>query len=186
MNIGWLFGLRYFRFNEDLFVDFDNLDNTISYVDPDSEFSHEVDVENNLLGPQLGVNVDYFLSRRLHLDLGSRFGFYANHITSSQRIYNAAGPAYLPLATGDVNFEFQSEEDEIAYLGELRAGLGYKIGRNSRLAFGYRAISASGVAIASAQFRDARVNQVPWKIQDINSDGSLLLHGVYAGLDFAW
>lgn len=186
LNIGWMFGLRYFRFNESLFADFDNLDDTISYVQPDNEFTHDVEVENNLIGPQLGLNLDYYLTRCFHLDVGSRFGLYANHVSGYQRIFNGNGPAYVQTLAGDVDFTFQSQEDQLAYLGELRAGIGYKIGRNARLAFGYRAISASGVAIAADQFRDFRETQVPNKVRDIDTDGSLLLHGAYAGLDFAW
>ena len=186
LNIGWLLGVRYFRFNEAMLLGFDSLDTTYGYTDPDTEFFHDIEVENNLLGPQLGLNLDYYLSRCLHLDIGTRFGIYANHVSHYQRAYNATGDAYIPLAAGDVPFNVQSSEDEIAFLGELRAGIGYKIGCHARLALGYRAVSAAGVAIAADQIRDGRESQAVWKIADVDSDGSLLLHGAYGGIDFAW
>ena len=72
------------------------------------------------------------------------------------------------------------------WLSRLRAGVGYKIRPNVRLALGYRAVAASGVAIAADQLRDGREMQALWKVADVDTDGSLLLHGAYGGIDFAW
>ena len=184
---GWLFGVRYFRIDESFLLGVDNGDGVIdySYTGGDNEFFQEVETENHLVGVQLGLNLDYFITRCLHFDFGSKFGFYGNHINNYQRIFNEFGPGYVTPAT-QRDLAIRSQEDDIAFLGEIRAGLGYKIGCHWRLTGGYRAVAASNVALPLNQIANGRTLVDTAYTGAINNDASLILHGAYAGAEFAW
>ena len=69
-------------------------------------------------------------------------------------------------------------------MGEADLGLGYQLSSSVRLTIGYRLIGVTGVALAPDQipynFTDAN------ELRRINSNGSLLLHGVYGGLNYCF
>lgn len=184
---GWLFGFRYFRADEDFLLGVDNGDGFLdySYGGGDTEFWHQVETENNLYGFQLGVNMNYCFTKCFQLEVGSKFGIFANQINSYQRIFNTTGPAYVSPGTPE-DFAIRSSENDIAFLGELRAGLGYKIGCHWRVTGGYRAVAVSNVAEAIDQIPVGRTFGSISHVGDINNDASLILHGAYAGLEFAW
>lgn len=184
---GWLFGFRYFRIDEGFMLGVDNGDGFLDYTynGGDEEFFHQIDTTNDLYGFQLGLNLNYCLSKCLQLEFGSKMGFYANHITNYQRIFNTTGPAYVnPGAARD--YTVNSSRDDIAFLGELRAGVGYKLGCHWRLTGGYRAVAASNVALPLDQLPVGRTLGSLDYAHKINHDASLILHGAYAGLEFAW
>ena len=69
-------------------------------------------------------------------------------------------------------------------LGELDLGMIYRLSCKSRAVVGYRVVGISGIALAPAQMPvdytlDAEIN-------DINSNGDLILGGGYAGLEFCY
>ena len=172
---------------DNLFIAMDRGDTMINYppaVD-ENEMYHEVDVENNLVGVQLGCNLDYNSSKCFSLDIGSKFGLYGNHINHYQRIFNSNGPAYV-LPTMPQDYTVRSSKDDVAFLGELRAGVGYKVGKHVRLTGGYRVVAASGIATTTDQLRYGRELGALWKVADVDNDHDLVLHGAYAGMDFAW
>ena len=179
----WAFGVRYFKFDEGLniFMDRDDRDD----YSTDYEIFHDIDMENNLVGVQLGTDINYCLTKCLHLDFGSKFGIYGNHATQYQRIFSPNAPAYVLPGTPQ-DFTVRSEEDEVAFLGELRVGFGYRIGCHCRFTGGYRAVAASGVATALGQIRHGRTLGRLAKVADIETDDSLVLHGAYVGTEFAW
>jgi hypothetical protein len=184
---GWLFGVRYFKIDEDFMLGYDNGDGIIdySYTGGTTEFFQEVQTSNNLVGVQLGLNLDYCITRCLQLDFGSKFGFYGNHMTTYQRIFDEFGPAYVnPGAAQD--FVLNSSDNNIAFLGELRAGVGYKVGCHWRLTGGYRAVAASNVALPLHQLPVGQTLGALDHVKEIKHDASLILHGAYAGVEFAW
>jgi hypothetical protein len=182
---GWLFGFRYFRFDEGFFLGVDNGDGYLdySYNGGDEEFFHLIDTTNDLYGFQLGLNLNYCITQCLQLDFGSKFGFYANHMTNYQSVFNTTGPAYVGAAQ---EFTVNSSRDDIAFLGELRAGAGYKIGDHCRLTGGYRAVAVTNVALPLDQLPEGRTLGSLNYAHKIHHDASLILHGAYAGLEFAW
>ncbi len=84
------------------------------------------------------------------------------------------------------DFTVQSEEDDVAFLGELRVGFGYEVGCHVRFTGGYRAVAASGVATALGQLDHGRTLGRLASVADIDTDDSLVLHGAYVGTEFAW
>jgi hypothetical protein len=186
LNIGWGLGVRYFQFSDNLFIAMDNADYVIGYpgMPTVNEVFHQVEVDNSLVGLQLAMNGDYFLTKCFSLDFGTKFGLFGNHATHYQRIFNNNGAAYV-LPTMPTDFTVRTTEDDVAFLGEIRAGVGYKVSKHVRLTGGYRAVAATGIASAVDQLEQERDMSALWHVRDIKRS-DLLLHGAYAGLDFAW
>ncbi len=184
---GWLFGVRYFKMNEGALLAIDNGDGFIdySYTGGDNEFFHRLDTENHLVGCQLGLNLDYCLTNCLQFEFGSKFGFFNNHTNVYQRIFNEYGDGYVdPLAPQSLSL--RNTQDSVAFLGELRAGVGYKVGCHWRLTGGYRALAASNVATPLDQIAYGRTMGSVSSLSKIDNSSSLILHGAYVGADFAW
>ncbi len=184
---GWLFGVRYFKIDEAAMLAVDNGDGYIdySYTGGDNEFFHQVETENNLVGVQLGLNLDYFVTNCFQFDFGTKFGFYNNRVENYQRIFNQYGNAYVDPTTPQF-IGIRNSNDDIAFLGEIRAGLGYRMGCHWRLTGGYRAVAASNVADPLNQLAYGRtMGSIP-NLSHIDNSSSLILHGAYFGADFAW
>lgn len=183
--VGYVLGFRYFKFNEDLYFHAENDDGIIDYNSPNNEFTHHVNVDNHLAGFQTGLNLDYFLTRCFCLETGSRFGVYGNNTDVYQRVFNTLGPAYTNSAAPD-DFIFNDSDNDVAFLGELRTGIGYKIGCHWRLVGGYRMVAATGVARAVNQLPHGQIAADQSRVAIVDRDGSLILHGAYVGTEFAW
>jgi hypothetical protein len=65
----------------------------------------------------------------------------------------------------------------------MNFGLGYQISSCWRFGAGYRVVAASGVALAPNQIVTDTFIDIPG-VQRVDSNGSLLLHGGYANLEF--
>jgi hypothetical protein len=179
----WAVGFRYFKFDESLSIFMDR-DDRQSYS-TEYEMFHDIDIENNLYGFQLGTDINYSLTNCFHLDFGSKFGIYGNHATHEQKICNGRTPSYVLPGTPE-DFAVSSQEDDVAFLGELRAGFGYRIGCHFRFTGGYRAVAATGIATALGQLNHGRTLGNLAYVANINNDNTLVLHGAYVGTEFAW
>lgn len=181
VNFELLGGVRWFQFDETLrysaFGTFGGYPTDLNY---------ELDVENTLLGLQMGARTETCLTNKLRLSATTKVGVFNNNINARQSIYDENG-IYPTINTGtytgtDYNFEYS--EDNFALLGELDFGLIYQLSCKSRLTVGYRALGISGIALADSQipydFRDIR------DIQQIDTADSLILHGAYTGLEWCY
>ena len=175
-NLEWLAGVRWLKFSEDIRFAANNF--TGNGYPQLSIF--DLDVENNLVGLQLGARMERCFGKRTSLALGTKFGVYNNDIYTRQSIRDGAG-TFATVPSGPVDYNFTSRKDELATLGELDLGLNYQFSNSLRANFGYRAIGVTSVALAADQipfnFQDTQ------EIQRVKSNGSLLLHGVYFGLE---
>ncbi|MCA9184109.1 MAG: BBP7 family outer membrane beta-barrel protein [Pirellulaceae bacterium] len=190
LSANWLFGVRYFKFSDYMQLGFENQNGVMDGYDPwgtgnNDQVFWDIDVDNNLVGVQLGVDLDYNVTKALQLEVGSRFGLYGNHMSVVHNMYNAHGSAYL---WNDPNQLFYSDttRNDVAFLGELRVGGGYKVSKHLRLTGGYRAIVASGVATSTHQLPVAHLPAQMNHTSQIKSNGDLILHGVYVGGEFAF
>jgi hypothetical protein len=184
-DVGLIGGVRYFRFDEGFqYASADAF--PVFGADPSNEAFYDIDVENHLVGLQLGANANYYVGRRLRLRATPKVGVYNNHINQMQRIYNADGVAVVgpgnPLA-GQA-YDVNNSKDDVSFLAELDLGFDYQISRCWSLNFGYRAVAMTGVAFATTQI-PRNFADIPGA-QDINNDESLILHGGYAGATFMW
>lgn len=143
-------------------------------------------LDSNLVALQTGRRHDVSLYG------DGKIGIYNNHIQMRSFIYGSGGfarvVAGLPYA--GQNFDVIASKDDAAFLGELRLGGAYAFGHNTygrpiwRLYGGYRAVALTGVALPT--------NQIPAQFSDvvgvasIKSNGSLILHGLQAGVEIAY
>ncbi len=181
INIEWLAGFRYFQFDENIRLAAFN--STAPY--PPQTF-YDVEVENELLGFQLGARADRCLFGGFSLSLGCKFGLYNNDVYAGQSINDGAGGFGVATAgpyTG-TDYNLSAQEDEVATLGELDLGLNWQMSECWRANVGYRAIGVTGVALAP--------DQIPTNFQTFNAtnniktNGDLLLHGAYFGVERAF
>jgi hypothetical protein len=174
-------GFRWFQFDESFTY------SAINSVAPwPNQLDYGINVQNTLLGFQLGGRTEWCLTEKLRLTTGLRGGLFNNRISHDSRISDTAG-IDATIMGGPYNgamYDFSSTKNDIAFLGELDTGFVYQISCRTRLNFGYRLIAVNGVALAPNQFpynfTDAN------DIQRIDSNGSLLLHGGYAGAQFCF
>jgi hypothetical protein len=179
-----LAGVRYLRLDDGLVFSTDYTSTTFG-DDPANELHHEIGVQNDLVGFQIGGRADrYFCCRRLGLHIGSKLGIYNNRISHYQRIYGGNGNAYLTGSTDE--YVIDNSDDDVAFVGELFAGASYCLCDSWRLTGGYRAVTATGVSLANSQI--PRVGEFVNALCDctLNSCDSLLLHGAYLGVEYNW
>jgi Putative beta barrel porin-7 (BBP7) len=175
-------GFRWFEFDEDL-----RYATNSTWPGHPVQFNYDTSVANTLLGAQFGGRMERCLRGRWRLSTGLTLGLFNNRIRHSQRMYDEAGGNDAQIFAGPWNgtaYNVRSDKDDLAMLGELNAGVWYLARQNLRFGVGYRAMGISGVALAPDQipynFTDLR------EIERINSNGSLILHGATAGLQYSF
>jgi hypothetical protein len=183
VNLSFLAGFRFFRFDEYLQFASDNSE-TVFDGDPD-EVYYDVDVDNELYGIQIGGEAELFVTRRLSFSAGTKFGVFENNMEQRQLIAGANGAAVVndPISPNfGQAYDITSSEEDVAVLGELETGVNVYLLHNLRATAGYRVLAISGVARTT--------DQIPYNFDDIlgareiNTEGSMVLHGGYAGLEF--
>lgn len=184
-RLALLGGVRYFRADESFEFFSDDL-NEIRGDDPDNELHYLNEVENYLVGFQLGGLLDYCVTSRLSAQIGSKFGIYNNHQKQRLGVAGGVGGAIIGGVGPDAGqpFALESKKDDVAFLAELDAGLAYCVNQNWRLTGGYKVLAVSSYVDSA--------NQLPYHFNSLSSTGllqdnnSLILHGIYAGVEYAW
>jgi hypothetical protein len=124
--------------------------------------------------------MNYVVASRWNAFWDTSFGVYNNYITQSQRMYNPInGNAIFSQDGREANVN--SSKNDLAFLGEMRIGGGYLFTPNWRGIIAYRAVALSGVALAPYQIKPEYGN---WdQTARIDADGSLIVHGIQAGIE---
>jgi len=150
------------------------------------EVHYGIDVENHLIGFQVGGRADYCLSKAMTAFVDTKVGIYGNHITHRSAIYSANGFAEIT----DLNsphlgeqVAIESTKDDVSLVGELRVGMDYRFARCWSGSLGYRAVGISGVALSTNQVPVDFIGALD-SLHYVDSNGSLILHGGYAGLEY--
>ena len=177
----WLAGFRWLEFDENFRY---RTSTNVGAYPP--IYDYELDVSNTLLGFQMGGRKEIRWGKNFRVHLAGKAGLFNNYVRHRQFMQNNTGVFGQinsgPNAGNDYNY--MSTKNDIAMMGELDLGFSYQFKRCWRLRGGYRAIGLSGVALA--------VDQIPYNFRDgqeinrINSNGSLILHGFYAGAEFCF
>ncbi|QDU96831.1 BBP7 family outer membrane beta-barrel protein [Lignipirellula cremea] len=183
-NMNWLFGFRYMNIGENWEYASDETDTT--FDGSADELYYNINTKNDLFGFQFGGNGAYRVTNCLTADFGVKFGLFNNHMTHHSRIGGAGGAATVVPGIPNEGraYDIRSSDDAIAMLGEIKAGVNYKIGCHWSINAGYRAVAVNGVALPQ--------DQIPRNFADIdgvaniNKNGCLLLHGAYGGVEFCY
>ncbi len=179
-RVDWTAGARFLKFDENFSfrTSYDGL-----FAFDTRDLYYDINLDNNLVGFQMGNRFRYCLTNNLTFQGATKVGIYGNQINSRQEFYGANGYATVNTGgyTGD-DYDIDSDKVDVSFLGEMDLGFRYRFGCNWTLTGGYRIMGVSGIALAP--------NQIPRDFSDIasasqiNSNGNLILHGGYAGLEY--
>jgi hypothetical protein len=177
--------VRYFRADDDFYYATEFIGggaqtafNGWTY-DNQYELYYDVEVDNNLLGPQLGWSMNYCYCK-WNVFMNSTFGVFGNHIEQNQRMWSGGGGNVYFQGSGE-DFNVESDKDDIAFLGELRVGGSYDFSCHWRGVLAYRAVAMTGVATSTDQIPSDFTN-AEW-VSIIDSDNSMVVHGVQTGIE---
>ncbi|MEX2173096.1 MAG: BBP7 family outer membrane beta-barrel protein [Pirellulaceae bacterium] len=184
MGFGWLAGFRYINFTEDWLFSSDF--SGTSFDNDADQLNYEVDLQNNLFGFQMGAGLNYCVTDRFQAYSVAKFGVFGNDIQMQQRVYGSAGSGVL--STGDFagdDYLIDASDLDLSFAGQMDIGGRYNINHHWSADFGYRLLGLSGVAISEDNVAQGDFQNV-LGISDIQTTGSLILHGGYAGLTYCW
>jgi hypothetical protein len=98
-------------------------------------------------------------------------GIFGNHLQQQMQLYRGDGA---------LGFDLNSTANDVSFLGQLDVGVQRRFGRYCSLYAGYRVLGISGIALADAQIPPFLIDSPV--ILDIDTNGSLILHGGVFGL----
>jgi hypothetical protein len=184
LRLGWSAGVRYFRFDEGL--EYATDPDEFEFDGDPEELAYNIDVVNHLIGFQVGGRMDYTIFNCLNTYVDSKVGLYGNHIEHHQHIGGATGYAVVEEPTNPWFGEpilVDTTKDDVAFIAELNVGGSYQATRCLSIAGGYRAVALTGVALSTNQIPGDYLAALD-SLRSVDSNGSLILHGAYAGLEF--
>ncbi len=182
-HLMWLAGVRYFRFTDAL--SFGTLAGTAPVDaqfgdDPASEAYLNAAVQNNLVGFQVGGRADYCIHNRWTIFATPKVGIYGNHVTGQNSLYTGDGLVGTFQDSGNA-LNFNNSENCFSMLASLDVGFTFAFNQNWILTAGYRVVAASQIALADNQYPAFLADEAEWR--NINTNGDLILHGGFAGLE---
>lgn len=160
----WLLGVRYLTY-QDSFIESYRLDSAFS---PTINEVVNGEAENVLLGPQLGLLLNYGIGQT-QLRIGSKVGLMNNRV-------DQLGPAYTNAITIDGNPEttFQNEEDQFALLGDLNVTVERHFTQHLSFRAGYQGIFLDNIAQSATQNGQVATPDTLW------------VHGALFGVNLSW
>ena len=178
-------GVRYFRTDDDFGYDseFEVVGDGHAYDGfsgmPDlNEMCYDINIDNNLIGPQVGWTSNYCIGCRWNFFCNSTFGVFDNQINQTQRVWGSGDTVFV---NSGENVDVRSHKNDVAFLGELRVGGSYDFSCHWRGVLAYRAIGLSGIATSVGQIPSNFSNRA--EIAQIDSDSSMIIHGVQTGVE---
>ncbi|MGW8255884.1 MAG: hypothetical protein ACWGMZ_00210 [Thermoguttaceae bacterium] len=183
-DMGFGFGVRYFRFQESW--RFGSLMNGFTWGQDGGADEAYLDdlITNNMVGPQVGFNLGYNIGRNLRFYMAPKVGIYNNNIQNNFRAYLGNGSISRPTAASGVTgtYPVNSSTNMLSFLSQIDVGVDWKFARQWTFGAGYRVVAISGIGLADAQIPFYTVD-IP-AISDIDKNGDLLLHGAYLTLGY--
>jgi hypothetical protein len=182
-NVELLAGVRYFNFNEHLI--WGSVDPGLNFGDNGgvNEAYIVSDVENHLLGFQIGALIDYYFTKRVSVFAKPKVGVYGNHTKVDFDIYRGDGEPGQSWFSGEY-YPVHSTKNDVALLAELELGARWDINCHWSVFASYRALAMTGVALSDEQIPFYVVDMQA--IRDIDTSNSLILHGATLGVQFAY
>ena len=177
LNFSWYAGVRFFRLDDGLL--FSSVAGAAGgpggSATPGGVASLDVDIENNLIGFQIGGEAEYYLTNNLSLFVNSNIGLYGNDINQRFQVYNDES---------EVAYDINSHKTDVSFLAQIDIGGSWYLGNRWRLFTGYRAVAVTGMALTDDQLPAFLADTNG--IADIDSGSSMILHGGFTGLEFTF
>lgn len=188
LQLSWGVGARYFRFDEDL--RFGTLAAASWGAGSWGQYAGRYEaymndrIKNSLIGCQLSFTASYNVARTFRLFATPKLGVYNNHIENDFELYRGDGQDFTPTGGSGVSgrYPVHGSKDIAAFLGELDLGMEWNFAANWSATLGYRVTTVNGVGLTDSQI-PYYVVDIP-EIGNVKSNGTLLLHGVFAGVQY--
>jgi len=171
-SITWLAGFRWVEWDDRMNVTATDFD----------EFSGQVDAAtgNNLYGGQIGADMRLWNTEGLvRVDGIAKAGVFYNHAAYQRTDANLIDPDGFVEPVGSVS----ATDDTVSFMGEVGVNASVSITRWLAWRAGYSVFWLSGVATAPQQFAATDLVE---STGSVNTNGSVLLHGVTTGLEARW
>jgi hypothetical protein len=176
--MSYVVGLRYMTIG-DGFLYHSEGTVTVNDVPYFASADNNVQTQNDLFGLQFGADMTF---RRCKWNWGirSKVGVYVNFSQCNQRIVNNV-PADYPLSDVQFDADFQTREQQAAFIGEVGFQAEYKFRPNFSGRAAYDFMWITGVSLAPEQ-----VEWVYVPVPKNNANGDIYAHGITLGLEWTW
>ncbi|MDX1962284.1 MAG: BBP7 family outer membrane beta-barrel protein [Pirellulales bacterium] len=182
-SIAGVAGFRFIKFQDELLFGSVSSGNEFGSNGGVNEAYFTSDVDNNLYGFQIGALMSHRIGCNWNLFAAPKIGIFGNHIEFSTHGYRGDGATATFSTTGNA-FNLSNQKDDFAVMGQLDLGVDYCINSNWKITGGYRVLGIAGVALADDQIPAYLAAENDWT--DIESNGTLIMHGAFAGVTYSW
>lgn len=155
-----------------------------SFPNDNQTIYSDFEADNELVGFQLGCSMNWLVGCRWNVFADSNFGIYGNNASVYKRVYGG-GASQITYANGGGEASVRGSETNVAFLGELRAGVGYQVSCNCRLTAAYRFIGVGGVALGVEEFQNTDWTNASTAAH-IDTNNSIVMHGLQTGVEYKY
>ncbi|MGE0537842.1 MAG: hypothetical protein AB7O68_22950 [Pirellulales bacterium] len=168
---GWLYGLRYFRWNESLI--FGSVANGFEFGNNGGleEAYMNSQMKNSILAFQVGSIANWFFLPTVSAFAMPKFGVGPNWMDSRFSVYRGDGLTAI---------DIHANRSIASFIGSIDLGLNWAFAPNWSVYGGYRFMAVSGVGTADQQFPHFLVDSP--EIATIKPNNNLVLHGIIFGV----
>ncbi len=172
-----LAGFRYFRFAEDVTFGAVNFNSSFGANGGADEAYLKFGTINNLYGGQVGSLINWVWTDRLSVFLIPKVGLFGNQMNCQTLLYTGD-------AVNNPTYNIAASKTDFALLAELDTGFSWQFANNWRGFLGYRFIGVNNIALADNQFLPVLADTAGFA--QVKQDGSLILHGAFAGVGWSF
>ncbi|MFV1967688.1 MAG: BBP7 family outer membrane beta-barrel protein [Pirellulaceae bacterium] len=178
----WLAGVRYVYLLED-FEYFTVGGDDPGTPQPDSrgQMDYDVRTHNSLTGPQIGGDLWTSVIPGISIGAEGKAGVYGNYAQQSTQIVATTSNPALTNTLSE-----RDNSSDVALIGEASLLFIYRTSPNWTIRGGYTFVYLDGVALAPENFNSTVPFSSTRTLQPLNDNGSVLLHGFTAGLEWMW
>jgi hypothetical protein len=184
LSVDLLAGVRYFRFRDNL--TWGTLKGGCTWGEAggaDEAYINDA-AANNLIGGQLGFNLEYRASCCLKFFVTPKVGIYDNIIENNFGAQLGDCTIATQNSYPGLTYPVHSTANSFSVLTQIDVGADWQITPRLGAILGYRVLAATGMGLADNQI-PFYFNDIP-AIQDIDRNGHLILHGAFAGLSYCF
>jgi hypothetical protein len=175
LQVAAIAGFRYFRFDERMAYGGAAAGSDFGDIGGTNEAFLAFRCTNNLYGGQLGALLNYNVTDRFGIFAIPKVGLYANQMNCRSMLFTG---------DGQLGFDIGSHKSDFACLAEIDSGFSYALTQNLRAIIGYRVVGVANVALADNQFLPSLADTNGFS--QVKQNGSLILHGAFAGLGWVF
>ena len=171
LTLSILFGVRYLDLPEDF--------QYLTQSDVGVVNSIHVTTHNQMVGPQIGALMEFYVDNRWWINLEGKAAVMNNHAQQSTAYRNVDNNGITHIYSGG------EQGDHTAFAGDVELTCVYRWSPNITTRLGYRALMFQDVALAPNNF-DTNINILTQGPAQLNHSTAVIYHGPHAGLEVAW